>query len=368
MARYPKACRNAAADSWVIAHQELSSTAPEPSHRQIMQRAVEVLRQRYHGRLPPRTWRYIAKWAARREEAHSVHDAPRGRKTRLTDSDAQAAVEVLLAGYTRNGQRQPFQNIAEALRLSAALRRVQQRCKLSARTLWKRLVKFDRRLVLRAIRIRPPLSDQQRQARKEGAAWLAAKIEADPDYLKRVFWIDAKKFWIRPRRRKVICNADSPHDYLSMPGISWRKQDQRYVHYYAAVNWFVGAVIYVEVSGTKDLDTGYKARRLRAYHGVYTGATSLHWAIALSRHSPQHSSSWSCTRTTLYPLRMASASQSASRCNLLPAPLSCCIKRTCESPSWHTKMPLCPLVGSTTSIGLVLPSHKCTCPANTSFG
>lgn len=300
--RYTGAARNAAADAWLLAEHELQRTPFKDSHKKKMQRACQLLRERYHGALPPeRLWRFIAKYAERRRKLQHVADLDgRGRKCQLTEADARTACDILLAGYVdRHGQRQPFTSLASALGMNAELRRIKRRCKIRTnRTLWQRLTAFDRRLALRAVRVRAPLTAAQKQKRREAAAHIAARIRADPDWLKRVFWIDAKKMYIRPRRRKVIVNAESSTDYLCIPGVSWRKQDVRCVFYYAVVNYFVGAVLFVVVSGTTDYSTPYKVRRCK-YHGEYTGCTFAHWAMATLMQFSQLCSSLWCSLTTL---------------------------------------------------------------------
>lgn len=74
------------------------------------------------------------------------------------------------------------------------------------------------------VQFKAPLSTEQRAARKAAYELLLGLGGRLADYLKRTFWIDAKKYVIRHKKCKVICHSSRLHPILSHPRLlrHWR--------------------------------------------------------------------------------------------------------------------------------------------------
>ena len=345
--RAPPKLRLEAHAAWVAAAEVLMSKGLPLSQRRIMGEAIKIFNRRSpsHGLSTGGIARFINKWRQRVEGTGSVADLPgRGRKSKLTEEMARQAVEILAEGAVdEQGDHTPYFDIHEAVAASVELRNILKEANLKPLTLWRRLVKFDKGLKRRMMQFKPELSPEQCAARKAACQLLLGLGDRLADYLKRTFWIDAKKYIIRPKKCKVICHSSRLRPHLTHPRASIARKDTIIVHWYAAVNYFEGPVLWVEVTGTT-LNRGerwkiYKVGggRLGVYNGAILPATIS--PIALKKYSPHIDSSLQCKRKDFSPLACASRSHWSSLAIL--SNNSCCclvlsigISLSCEGPSW----------------------------------
>ena len=313
--------RALAAEAWAVGRERVITKGLEPTHRRIMVAAVLYFVCRVGSEPLQRVSRFISRWKDRGASTGGYHDAPgRGRRTKLTPDMCDSAVNILLNGWTtEEDQWAPFFDIDDALRKSADLRKIQRKARISSKTLWHRLVQHDKTLRRKMIYFKPQLTIQQKNDRIDACkALLAMPRRRLLDYLRCTFWIDAKKMYLSPARCKVICSTGKPVHNLSHPLRSPKKQDMVIVNYYAVVNFFVGPVLYVEVTGT----TRYEGERYTKYQvGVRKGdkltcSSSINALLTYSSHTP---SSLQCSLSTLNPLLQASASHEASLTRLCSA-------------------------------------------------
>ena len=255
--------REAATHVWATAAELLRRSRGSFTHLQHMREAVKLLRQHPGGSAITRPGRFITRWAQRFASKGNIYDAEgRGCKSKLTDEMAGKAVQLLTEGYIDNhGEPAHYVDINHALVLCKPLEEIRQQAGIKAATLWGRLQRYDPNLKRRLVTLKKRLTEEQKAARQEAAQVLVDKGPALSDYLKRTFWIDAKKLWVVGKRGRYIVYTKEPGKRRpmshSMAG-NQKKQDKVAIHYYAVVNYFKGPVMYVEVSGTTGLPRKYR--------------------------------------------------------------------------------------------------------------
>lgn len=233
------------------------------SPQQRMRLATHIFNETAPAHGIGRVSRFIKEWSARVARTGIVADAPgRGRKSKLTPDMCKEAIAILTGGYESEGMVWPFADVRDAERRSARLRHIMAKAGVSASTLWRRCVAFDKDLTRKVLHFKPQLTPEQKRARVDACKYLLDMEGRLPDYLKRTFWIDAKKMYMTPRKKKVICRSRQPAPFVGHEMKNFKKQNQVVVHYYAVVNYFAGPVLYVEVSGTTGLQSKYKVRIL----------------------------------------------------------------------------------------------------------
>lgn len=264
--RHVAATRAIAAEAYAMAIGRFKGTPSEDKPVTVMRQAVKFFREMCPDAHIRQPGRFILKWHGALAAQHDVRDAPgRGRKSALTDKAADAALAILYGGWKDSEKRQHcWCNLDHALAGSKELRRILRRCKLSPGQFWVRLKLRDPKLCIKKVTCKTPLAAWQRRERREAGRRLLALFGPGgkvTDYFKRVFWIDAKKMYFNnPKGCTVVCRIDDPVSWQYHPMKSWRKQDVVAVNYYAVVNWFAGPVMFVPVTGTTDLQTGFKVR------------------------------------------------------------------------------------------------------------
>ncbi len=251
------------------------------SDTRVMREAIKIFNEKCPAHGLTRLGRFIKRWGDRLPATGTVHDAPgRGRKSKLTPEMCKDAVELLVNGEAdEDGEWAPFFDIDHALRASAPLRCIQRKAGgINSRTLWRRLTQFDKALKRKIVHFKPELTPDQKRERVRCCKWVLSMPKKHmEDYLRRTFWIDAKKMYISPKYCKVICSNKRPIHNLGHQLKSPRAQDRVVVHYYAVVNYFQGPVLYVEVSGT----TRYTGETYKKYkvslhaRGVQRGQVAL---------------------------------------------------------------------------------------------
>lgn len=76
-------------------------------------------------------------------------------------------------------------------------------------------------------------------------------------------WIDAKKYWVKPKKLRVFCDASEDDFVIEHPLIS----TPICIHYYACVSAVLGPVAYMEVTGTTGLRKKYKVGTADVFEG-----------------------------------------------------------------------------------------------------
>lgn len=260
-------------DTWAKAQQSARRGNKEATPKRAARELSKMLSEQPGGLTTKRPARLARKWAKQLEETGSLYDRPgRGRKSKLTPEAAEKAADIILRGYTdEDGDPAYYTDIYDALKHSAALRRIRRKAELNEMGFWRRLKQMRPEVSSKWSSPTPPLTPEQRQQRIEVCEWLLAMGDVLLEYLKRVFWIDAKKYWVSMPRVRVLCRRDQPAPFHKARN-TFMKQNRICVFYYAVVNFFRGPVLYVEVTGT----TGLKGRayKVRCSRVIRWG---IHW-------------------------------------------------------------------------------------------
>lgn len=240
--------------------------------------------------MPRDAARFCSRWHGRFQERNGVHDAQRtGRKLRIPSAVVDAAVEIVVQVAPRS-QRD--------LNTHPAIQHILDIYKVSAKTLWRQVrakqpdlgktVLIEYKMPLTAEVKVERVEAVKRWLRKvvivpstEGPSGSAGPISpdtsADPiipktisdlhtdGWMRRVIWVDAKKFYINPKSHKVLGLAGT-HSVVKH---DLRLRQSWVIHYYSAVNYKYGGYYIQIVSGTKG--KGYKPGKIyevRGYAGV----------------------------------------------------------------------------------------------------
>jgi hypothetical protein len=272
--------RHLAALAWDKAGDSRGQRGQALTHQQRMVLASGIFTSECPNHGIGRVSRFIGRWGPRISSGGSAADAPgRGCKSKLTPELCKEAAKILIDGWLDgDGHHQPFIDVDDALNRSARLKSIRQAAGLAPGTLWRRCKEVEREVSRKMMHFKPALSRAQRRERVAACRRLLKMADLS-DYLKRTFWIDSKKMYMKPTPSKVIWPKSKRAPLAEHRLASFKKQDQVVVHYYAVVNYFVGPVLYVEVTGTTGLKTKYKVRVKHIYSatgvcGVYRGEKS----------------------------------------------------------------------------------------------
>jgi DNA-binding phage protein len=258
--------RAAAVWAWKTAKWELEKEGKEVDNksRKLMRRACGLFKERWQGQLPRPVARFVRRWGQWEESPdnpeRSISDRPgKGKKTHLTDEAAKRAAAIMMEGYVENGQREGYSSVSDALARSPELAAIAKDAKVKAPTLWRHLKKREN-LRCRWAYPKQPLSPEQMQQRRAVVQKLLAMGGPELlDYLKRTFWIDSKHMRVTATRRRVIGRKGVAVRYRNHALAGREKnKDKKWINFYVVVNWFVGPVLYAEVTGTTGLARAYK--------------------------------------------------------------------------------------------------------------
>lgn len=278
---------------------------------------LELLKARPELPKPSDPAKFCAKWGARLTETGTVHDAPRsGRKPKLPEDVVEGALGLVIHLQPRT-QRE--------MNKHASFQTIFQQYEVTAQTLWRHIREAEPRLGKHVrIEFKMPLTAQLKQERCAAVRrWLrrayvkpapaagaaASPVttptapdtrsngqESDPEdpppiptapselsnqFVHRIIWIDAKKFYIKPKSYRVWGLAGTPSTVVHDP----RVKGTWVVHYYAAVNYLIGGVVLVFVSGTKGKGYAPATKYEVGYDGVKCTAA---WRPPSEAHSAPH--------------------------------------------------------------------------------
>jgi len=263
VATLPLDVRQRAVDAWrrareVLGHADEYGSGDVPA---ILDRAVKVFRQNNpRFKFIRQLRRLIQRWGPRYDETGCIQEQRKGRVSKISDEEADQCIKIMRDGFkTADGRQWRFASIADALARSKVLRGHANHAKLSPRGFWRRLKRRDPKLTYKSIRLRRLLTREQKRRRRAFAQYmLDLAPTALRDGLLRTFFVDAKTMHFNVRSGKFI-SFKGLNETLASPNVYWKSQDVITIKYYAAVNAFVGPVMYTEVTGT----TGLKGRRFK---------------------------------------------------------------------------------------------------------
>jgi hypothetical protein len=258
--------RHAAVWAWQTAKWQLNKEGEgvDTKGRRFMRLACTLFKEKWTGQLPRPVARYVRRWGEWQESADnpdgSLEDRPgRGKKTKLTDEAAKRAAEIMEAGYVENGQREGYSSVSDALERSPELRAIAKQGGVKAPALWRQLKKRQGMRYRWAYAKQPLTPEQMQQRRIVAQKLLALGGPKLLDLFKRTFWIDSKHMRITATRQRVVGRKGVAVRFRNHAYAGREKAAQRkWINFYVVVNWIVGPVMYVEVTGTTGLARAYK--------------------------------------------------------------------------------------------------------------
>lgn len=213
--------------------------------------ALKLFKQHPSSSKCKRPDRFIMRWGRGFTERRSFIDKQRpGRPRRLSKATVDRAAGLFMAGFTQDGSQQHFSSLNEALDISAELRSIVSSHYIAPRTLLRHMQKSHRNLVQQSEDLKPILSTRLKQLRIAACEKL---LKNSDEWFYRLFWLDAKTMHIVPSTRKVWVDRTVPMRVKSDARLPRSGKDRRTLHFYAMVNWCVGPVAIVFVTGTSGL-------------------------------------------------------------------------------------------------------------------
>jgi hypothetical protein len=281
--KYSEAIRKAGATAW---HQANGDAA----------RAIKLFAAKHPTECAamPRPEKNLQRWAEEWADRPDYSDKHRSGRQRVIQDEARLRMCAAALKRTRmiGGTRRHYTSIQEAARYEKVIRNTMEEYGVTADHLLRACKRIYPNLTTGRERRRRYLTKQHRAKRMRLAKRLLRKAQY---YWKKVFWLDAKHFYIVPPTFRVFCDKkDKSAIYVEDPHA---RTTPICLHYYAAVNWFTGAVALVWVTGT----TGLKKR----YVSDHPSATA-HLAACVYFHCGTHTNIGSLLGHLLMNLSMAS--------------------------------------------------------------
>jgi hypothetical protein len=211
--------------------------------------ACSLFRQKYDHKAVSNVSKFIHRWVNAFKTRGDVHDDKKaGRPEKLPKAAAQAAVEIVWQGYTVDGQQEYWGNIQAALDGSPQLKAIQTQHKVTTQTLWRRMLKVQRRLKKRTLEVRRKLSAANMKQRVASARQLLGWA---PRRLRRVFFLDAATIYMVPKGCKVLAPPEA-RLVIEDERLNSTKRMQK-IKFYACVSPVFGPVMLKFMTGTTGL-------------------------------------------------------------------------------------------------------------------
>jgi hypothetical protein len=202
--------------------------------------------------------RSILRWAVKTLDTGSLFDAPRsGRVPKISNDDAREVVRQIRQGYTVDGRLRPFPDLRTAIAVNPVVRDLVARAQYqNMRGLQHRLHEIEPKLKRRHINLKPELKAHQKLARMAACKDLKRR---DLDYLKRVFFIDAKTLYCEPEAGYALVHQDDLDMKLQTdPRLRQSFQHAKKIKFYAVANWHFGVCMWWFCDGTSDRAPRFK--------------------------------------------------------------------------------------------------------------
>lgn len=194
--------------------------------------------------------KFVILWGSRQQQNGSVDtfSSNSGRKPKLSKQQAATVLSELL-NWAEAGQQGPYSSIKQFKQSSATARRIIERAGVSDSAVLRALRRIQPRLAYKKLTIKQKLTAAQKAERVRQC--LEKLLQPDRT-LHRVHWIDAKVMYMTIRQRNgwVLPDEELPFS-TTVPG---SKKSPKALRYYISVNYLIGSVTLVYVTGTTGLD------------------------------------------------------------------------------------------------------------------
>lgn len=232
---------------------------------EVLREACDIFREtREWGKGKKALSKFIARWAHR--DGSSFGDLARAHTpARMTDEECQACVEELRVGYTLGNKTFLYLSLTHAAKkgdlcphMAECRRRYAANSDLG---MWRRLRAYDPNLYHGIPKSLPPMKPATLQQRVDACSFLLGQ---DPEYFRRVFWIDEKSIIMTPAPRSAIGHSLYPHDfYMACKPITvynkhLKRNEQVKVSFYAMVNYHAGVCGFRLCQATTGQEKKYK--------------------------------------------------------------------------------------------------------------
>jgi len=202
--------------------------------------------------------RFIRQWYAVMKAGGDVTDAERsGRPVRASDEECDFVVRrIRLMDKDKEGNRRPYASIGDACKKDPRVAEVREKYGYTLEGFLARLKARCPELVHRKVTIKPRLTDQQRAARVAACKFY---LKQPFYYFKRIFWIDCKTLYCRPKGGYVLIHEEDVK-YLTAEDelVNCKVAESPVLKFYAMVNWFEGVVAVWFTQGTTGVPLRYK--------------------------------------------------------------------------------------------------------------
>lgn len=217
----------------------------------LHQEALKLFKQHPRAHTISRCGRFVRRWGQGFAQRQSFSNKkPTGRRRKLDNETLDRAVGIFVAGNQQQDQPQPFSGINEALELSTDLNEIVTAHDMHPRTLLRNMQKALPSLKKCKEDLRPVLTERLKQQRLDACKQLLGYSD---QYFRRIFFLDAKTMHIVPEAREVWVDTSQPMPIRTDSRKPRSGKDRRTLHFYAMVNWCVGPVALIYVTGTSGL-------------------------------------------------------------------------------------------------------------------
>jgi hypothetical protein len=200
--------------------------------------------------------KFIKRW---KQRLGDYRDKPKGHpKIRMTDEECRICIEELRHGYEVSGDRLPFASLDHASQMPHLCPMVAG-CRMryrSHRGMWQRLRRYDPDLkCYKTVTKKLILTDKLRKERFHDASFYLAQ---DDEYLRRIFFIDAKTLFMAPKHGWCIGYKGDPFGLVQCSQAIYYKQDVVKVKFWAMANYYAGVCGCWIAAGTTGKEMKYK--------------------------------------------------------------------------------------------------------------
>ena len=208
-----------------------------------------------------------------------------GRRTITNEKELLDCCKALKRARRIGGVWRHYKSIMEAASYEKVISSTARKYAVTVAHLLRAMHRHDAHLVRGKEKVRRYLDDKHRASRRSTARHM---LKLSREYFKRVFWLDAKHLYVVPPTDRVWCDASELGSlFVEDPAA---RPKPVCLHYYAVVNWFVGAVDLMWVTGTTGLKSRYKVSQPCAHTCcaslmyIQGGSQKCSWAPPLAQY------------------------------------------------------------------------------------
>lgn len=209
--------------------------------------------------------RFIRQWYTAMAAGGDVTDAHRsGRNERMSDIECDFVIRrIRMMDKDEQGKKRPYTSIGHACQKDPVIAEIRDEHGYSDEGFLKRLQKRCPALVHRKVTVKPMLTDKQRAARVAACKFY---LKQPFYYFKRIFWIDCKTLYCRPKAGYALIHEDDI-EFLTAKDkrMNCKIADSPVLKFYAMVNWFGGVVAVWFCQGTTGVPLRYKVSCLHGW-------------------------------------------------------------------------------------------------------